>query len=531
MTSLLFFALLAMLLVGAALILLGRRGRKINNHPQCRWCGFDLDGVYPASVTCPECGAGLKRDGAVRIGVRKRIPALMAIGAALVLMPIAPVGFGVYAAATGLDLNEYKPAGLLLFEARHARPAHSGPIARELLSRMQLGKLDTPTIRRAAEVALELQERDRPGWTEDWGDVFEQAQTAKAVDDDMLKQYRRNSIAISFRVRPRVRAGDPVPIEASVAENRCGSTTTFNVQAYAAKATMNGKRLHRTSEWSRQGGFLARVFGSGASVDDHIPIAHWWVQGSKGAFGFGFGGRQPMKACWDYQVPADTPPGIHEIEVQIRTDVNEVNQGRATIFHPASVKPATRLLTFKTKVEVLSQAAPDTAAAALTPAQIDELTHALNPGTMMIYSQFEGGRRPRMLTLQVTLGVKNLPVPVAHEVYAVIDGKEHPLGQLTSGSASNADSSFQWAYGGDPDSRTFSATLSKFDLSKIKTADLVLRPDPNAALRMVDILPVYTGEIVIRNIALQTQDAFFSGGPTQTDETAQEDESDDSTGD
>ncbi|MFT3683753.1 MAG: hypothetical protein QM783_02305 [Phycisphaerales bacterium] len=83
--------LIGILLAGVVMVVLGRRGRKLNNHPQCRWCGFDLEGVYPQTPTCPECGAGLKRQNAVRMGVRRRSIPVMVVGVLLVAVPLAPL--------------------------------------------------------------------------------------------------------------------------------------------------------------------------------------------------------------------------------------------------------------------------------------------------------------------------------------------------------------------------------------------------------------------------------------------------------
>ena len=57
MSAALLFGFLGSMLVGAILMILGVRGKRINDHPTCRDCRFDLSGVYPGVVTCPECGA------------------------------------------------------------------------------------------------------------------------------------------------------------------------------------------------------------------------------------------------------------------------------------------------------------------------------------------------------------------------------------------------------------------------------------------------------------------------------------------
>src|SRR5438874_2059393 len=71
---------------GVLLLFLGRRGKRVNDHPVCRRCGYDLTGLPNASTRCAECGANLHRAGAVQHGQRKARGGLVAIGT-LVLLP------------------------------------------------------------------------------------------------------------------------------------------------------------------------------------------------------------------------------------------------------------------------------------------------------------------------------------------------------------------------------------------------------------------------------------------------------------
>lgn len=45
-------------LAALALLIRGWRGKRIDDHPLCRACGFDLSGNSDAK-SCPECGAAL----------------------------------------------------------------------------------------------------------------------------------------------------------------------------------------------------------------------------------------------------------------------------------------------------------------------------------------------------------------------------------------------------------------------------------------------------------------------------------------
>lgn len=59
-------------LVAAGLILFALRGRRVNRHPICRQCGFDLFGKPKESTVCGECGADLHHGRAIRVGAREK---------------------------------------------------------------------------------------------------------------------------------------------------------------------------------------------------------------------------------------------------------------------------------------------------------------------------------------------------------------------------------------------------------------------------------------------------------------------------
>src|SRR5688500_20138720 len=77
-------AVLVPLLAGMLFVRLGLRGKRVDDHPLCRRCGFDLFGLPEGATECSECGADLSvRWKAVRIGNRHRRGGLDAGGARL----------------------------------------------------------------------------------------------------------------------------------------------------------------------------------------------------------------------------------------------------------------------------------------------------------------------------------------------------------------------------------------------------------------------------------------------------------------
>jgi hypothetical protein len=92
-------AWLGALALGAALIWRGLRGRRVDDDPHCRRCGYNLIASPQRPGRCPECGATIYGLGTIRVGARKRREPLIIIGAAIMLLCLGPIGFALLPAA------------------------------------------------------------------------------------------------------------------------------------------------------------------------------------------------------------------------------------------------------------------------------------------------------------------------------------------------------------------------------------------------------------------------------------------------
>src|SRR5438270_617221 len=95
--------------IGALVLALGWRGRRTDDHPLCRRCGFDLFGLPPGGTTCSECGADLRRRRARIVGHRAKRKGLVAFGAAVLLLCSGWLGLLGWVKAKGVSLQPYKP--------------------------------------------------------------------------------------------------------------------------------------------------------------------------------------------------------------------------------------------------------------------------------------------------------------------------------------------------------------------------------------------------------------------------------------
>lgn len=109
--------LVSMLLlgVGGILVVHGWRGRRLDDHPLCSRCRFDLHGlgIDTPDSKCPECGVMLEKCPP-RIGNRKRSPARIITGATLLLVMLVFSGIHHATQAGNLRRYQFMPTGMLL---------------------------------------------------------------------------------------------------------------------------------------------------------------------------------------------------------------------------------------------------------------------------------------------------------------------------------------------------------------------------------------------------------------------------------
>ncbi|MCC6676743.1 MAG: hypothetical protein IT436_06325 [Phycisphaerales bacterium] len=491
-------ALLLLLLLSAGLIALGLRGRRINNHPTCRQCRFDLSGVYPAAITCPECGAGLKRDGAVRPGARRRRWVCFSAGLLLALLPILSFGALAYGLAIGANLNQYKPARLLIWESRHASGPVSLELIKELLARYNASKLSDDDIRRAVVVGLERQADAARAWQPEWGDFIEAADSDDKIDKEQFKKYINQAALLELECRPSVAQGDPIPILVKLKESRIGSASQVQAtlsldQARAGGITLRkfrgNSRLPRTEQF-------ATMFGE---ADRMLGWLHLTGQNSRMGF---FGARDQsapllLDSVYLGDSPAPLDTGPHALEVTVNIDAQPMRTGTATWSFDQRA-PDAHQVTLKSQVQIT---APDTGVRVVGPdPEISrQVRETLEPRHVMVnnYGQDD------YYFAQVQFIPAKLPVGVAFDVLFKSPDKTWQLGTFTSGRAVGRDDDavvFNYAGRDDSIERQVQGQLQDFNLD---TVTIVLRPNIDLAKRTLDLDSVYNEELIYENVPVQ----------------------------
>lgn len=189
--------------LGLAMAAVAVRGRRLNDHPICRRCRFDLVGIFPGGAACPECGASLSPRRAVRLGERRMRPAMLAAAATVLVLDLGVGGVTIWAYRSGFDLNTIKPAWLLTREAGSRRDAIAGSALGELAARLSRGELDRDHALVALGHALDHQgDRSKPLLTEA-ADYIKAAAGANLLTPEDLVRYAQQ--ALEFRMVPRAR--------------------------------------------------------------------------------------------------------------------------------------------------------------------------------------------------------------------------------------------------------------------------------------------------------------------------------------
>ncbi len=540
MTSIAFAVLVGMLVVGVVLFFVGKRGRRLNRNPVCRDCGFDLVGAYPGVVTCPECGAGLKRDGAVRIGVRRRMMSLMFVGVVMVLMAIAPLGIVGYATFTGSNINPSKPTWLLLAEARWASGNQADLIAKELLDRMVVKKILPAQYGPLVEAALARQADRSMSWSDAWGDIVERASVDNVLTDSQRKQFQKNALAMELQTRARVVRGEPLPLFFKRGESRVTTNTNAYAQVWLRSVKLDGVALKRTLPAQQMypgvTASMAQQLRASAAMQ---PIGYLQVFGGalnqwSRAYGAGVaaGAMVPADAkvgpavvevevgyTADLLVPTPQAPSFGMVSAVMRGIAISAAGGGSVAASAAASGLGRERVTLRVPVEIVDDAAPAGAGAPggggdvrVTVVEPDDATTArlalsMRPGNVNLQAMNYGGmvgRRKPMSWLSIQMSLEKDQPIIAHSVAVRVDGKLIPAGEIVS--EEHAGGAQQYNSSTETLQRSLTVTLER-DVEDVPSLiDVVLTPKPELAKLTRSMTKVYGGTIEIKNVAVTVYD-------------------------
>lgn len=540
--------LVVMLVAGFVLLCWGWLGRRINDHPVCRDCKFDLDGVWPDAITCPECGSGLKRDGAVRDGVRRRMWPLVLVGLLVTLTPIVPLAAVVVAAITGRDLDRFKPVGLLLWEAGQADVVRTEKIADELMTRTLAGTLAGAQLQDVITFVLDLQGDVTRPWAETWGDLIVQAELMGVLTSEQSGRFQRQQPVFAVSGRTSVHAGSTVPLIVTLKEMRCDSRAARTITLALGNVKVNGRAVDQEAGEGRENGRRGASgrnlspFGingplGGLFTTGQQSLGTVYVGGKRGNNPFGGLFATSTSLGVAVKVPEDLAPGPYELTFDLENAggvggggftvmVNGRRLGGTGADKSAQVVASLKVpLTVQDKQTPLVEALkPDAALreamrTALTPRRA-ELALDLRSPSGLNSSPMRMMMGPELVA-KVAFATKDLPAPVAFDVFLKNGDREYALGPLTKGKtlaslvpkdrATFYSSSFTMMVNGQTVSSSSSSTGDDPDITVLttpgggnlsETVDVILRPSPVLAASTTDLTQFYGEEIVFPGVKI-----------------------------
>jgi hypothetical protein len=200
-------------LLGLVLVIVAWRGKRVDDHPVCARCRYDLSGLGADQGQCPECGQDLTRDRAQRTGNCRKRPVVLAGGMMLTIAALGALGASLLLIATSANWQKQKPAWWLNYEMQYLGKQRANAALDEIMRRLDNGALTKPQVRPILDTVLTWQgDRSKP-WDPKWGNFIEKAHGKGLTTQAQITRYAKQAIVGAWRlkVRPRVSVGGSVP--------------------------------------------------------------------------------------------------------------------------------------------------------------------------------------------------------------------------------------------------------------------------------------------------------------------------------
>ena len=442
---------------GCTLILIGRRGRRIDDHPVCRRCGYDLTGLPTERDKCPECGSDLRRPRAVRRGRRERRGIFVAIGLLLLLPGVGGLIYSGRNAAAEFEWQRHKPVWWLLAESRSSVASRRQEAVDELLWRLERDELSDARIAKVADRALATQADPSEPWLPRWGTFVETAHARQKISAEKWRQYALRAVTLTVRVRPKVRRGDPFPVE-------------FDVLPARASASMTGG-INALAQFRERDAMLNGVRSKDAGSPVWKKITFGATDETETAFEYGWDSDDPtLKQLADgpQQIDFDIPISIYDIPVD--HPIGSPAPSAKTVVHLSAhftLLPSNTSSVTLVKDERLRKA-------------VEASLVLGNPGDPPPVAMRRWGD-----SISTAIQCAHPPVDMSFELLYRFDGKEVHAGAFLKEAT---------------DPRTFGIAVANLPEFNGKTLDLVFRPDPTLAVDFVFGNEIWGEEIVLHNI-------------------------------
>ena len=445
---------LIVFLIGAALLALGLRPRRVGQTPFCRTCGYNLTGkvLQDAAERCSECGTALTA-GAVVYGERRRRPGWIALGAVCVLLGATPTGMEVAGALLGVDWYKYKPTSWVQGDAEGANLDLAKRAFTELDRRFVADTLSADDKQWFIEYCLK-EEAVRPGrlgiQTGAVNVLWREYELGRLSAEQGTRMFEAMATC-ALRVRPKIRAGEMFEIE-------------------AGGDLIMPDRLELWVEIQRVG-----VVG-GQELDESRRIESLTGRGSIGP--------GVWRTNWRFRAPGE--PGTYSLEATVLLIQRSSTLGTAS--------NGNSLNTLKMLPTISIDVCGDDSGRSVRGERNDLLDNEVRSGIWLKRHFWGGGEDLVLLMFESS---PTIPVGLAFEVIVETGGVQKQVGTFYQAAGTAKD-------------RTI---LAQWNGEMPNLGTVRLRASQKVADESIDALDYWPGELVFENVPLRGVDVNTTTAP------------------
>lgn len=284
-----------LLAVSGFLLFVALRGTRIDDHPVCRACRFDLSGLdgvglAQSPVTCPECGTDVASPAAIRRGNRRRRRGRIFASGVLTAMTLALFAGALWAATTRVNWVAFLPTNILISQVTPDGNLRDAAIG-ELLQRQHDGRLSPDHLGDIASRLAAIQTHPDAFWSQACGEALEVLWHANAFSPDLRDAIIRRTLTVDLDIRPD--AKDRIGFILSGRIDRTGPSLLWEFAPLLLAVEIDGRPFDPPHPPARNS---ANMMGSGRiSIGDallldlpegeHHIAFRWSIRASAGGIG------------------------------------------------------------------------------------------------------------------------------------------------------------------------------------------------------------------------------------------------------
>lgn len=436
-------------LAGFWALSVGLRGRRIDDHPLCRNCGFDLTGRAAGSDRCPECGSDVTRPTALRHGHRQRRGGLIAAGAIGLLLAMVFVAPPLLSSVADFSLQPYKPLWLLRREATKGDASRRDLALAELDRRMKQGELSTDSVAGIVALALDVQADASIKWNPKWGDLIERSRSDRKVSDAQWARYARQAVHPTLTMRSKVGRGDPIRLVLGTQPARLGNLSPLQLRydTRLHQVQVNDVGLPQSKNTGHSTGSMRISADSRTTIYSSVSLNPIWDKLPDGANELRFRTKLMVR-----DTPTDGSSDTAVVDVDLKA--------------PFDIRPRGE---------------------AVVATNTDE---SLRAGMLAAVSVEEAAVRGGQSDVHVMVMVRGIPEGLGHHVFVRSDGQEVKLGSLACPAGTT---NHGWGF-----------HMSADDLSAVgERIDVIFRPDPTVAAESHNTYSIWGGELEFKDVKVE----------------------------